>query len=81
MNTETPSQAALRSAIIEDSIRFLIGLKSGASTEQLTAILAQIKEKELQLLRENGSMLSPVMWQTLHNRLANRNNEIIDTTS
>jgi hypothetical protein len=81
MNTETSSQLALRSAIIEDTIRFLVGLKSGASTEQLTALLAEIKEKELQLFKENGSMLSPVMWQTLHNRLAKRNNDIIDTTS
>ena len=81
MNTETSTQVALRSAIIEDTVRFLIGLKSGATTDQLTALLAQIKEKEMQLLKENGSMLSPVMWQTLHNRLTNRNNDIIDTTS
>ena len=80
MNTEPSTQVALRSAIIEDTIRFLIGLKSGASTEQLTALLVEIKEKELQLLKENGSMLSPVMWQTLHNRLAKRNDQIIDTT-
>lgn len=71
----------LRSAIIADTKRFLLGLDVGASDELLTSILLEIRERELQLLKEEGAMLDPEMWKILHSRLAKRNKDIIDTTT
>ncbi len=71
----------LRTAIIADTKRFLLGLDLGASDELLTSILLEIRERELQLLKEEGTMLDPKLWKILHSRLAKRNKDIIDTTS
>ncbi|HWB92638.1 MAG TPA: hypothetical protein VG605_12330 [Puia sp.] len=81
MESRSPSLKELRADILLDFKRFLSGLDSGATNEQLVAILARIREKELQLIKDDGSMLAPEMWKLLHSRLANRKNvEIIDTT-
>ena len=81
MDTQSPTLKELRAAILFDFKRFLSGLDAGATDEQLLAILAQIREKELQLLKDDGSMLAPEMWRLLHSRLANRKGaDIIDTT-
>jgi hypothetical protein len=71
----------LRTAIIGQTKKFLIGLETGLSDEQLTSILLDIKEKELQLIKEKGTMLDPEMWELLRRRFTNRRNkDIIDTT-
>jgi hypothetical protein len=70
----------LRTAIIADTKRFLLGLDVGASEELLTSILLEIRERELQLLKEEGTMLDPEMWKILHSRLTKRKNDIIDIT-
>lgn len=82
MDGQSPTLKELRADILFDFKRFLAGLDAGATQEQLAAILAQIREKELQLLRDDGSMLAPEMWKLLHGRLAARKDvEIIDTTT
>ena len=81
MVPEQASIKGLRAAIIGATKRFLIGLGSDASDEVLASILLDIKEKELQLIRQEGTMLDPEMWQLLRDRLANRRmKDIIDTT-
>ena len=71
----------LRAAIIGETKRFLVGLDTGLSDEMLTSILLDIKEKELQLIKAEGTMLDPEIWELLQKRLANRRNkDIIDTT-
>jgi hypothetical protein len=71
----------LRAAIIGQTKRFLVGLETGLSEDKLTSILLDIKEKEQQLLKENGTMLAPEMWELLRHRFANRRRkDIIDTT-
>lgn len=69
----------LRTAIIADTKRFLRGLDVGASDALLTSILLEIRERELQLLKEEGAILDPEMWKILHSRFAKRNKDIIDT--
>ena len=80
----TPERSAingLRAAIIGETKRFLVGLETGLSDELLTSILADIKEKELQLIKVEGEMLDPEIWLLLQSRFANRRNrDIIDTT-
>jgi hypothetical protein len=72
---------SLRAAIIGEAKRFLIGLETGVSDELLASILLDIKEKELQLIKQEGTMLDPDMWKLLHDRLANRRKkDIIDTS-
>jgi hypothetical protein len=81
MESRSRSLKELRADILLDFKRFLSGLDSGATNEQLVAILARIREKELQLIKDDGSMLAPEMWRLLHSPLANRKKvEIIDTT-
>lgn len=81
MTTENTSSRDLRSAIIAATKVFLTGLESGASYERLNSILLEIKETELQLIKQEGTMLDPDMWKILHNRLARGSEkEIIDTT-
>jgi len=71
----------LRAAIIGQTKRFLVGLATGLSEEQLTSVLSDIREKEQQLIKENGTMLSPEMWELLRHRFTNRRTkDIIDTT-
>lgn len=72
MNTDNIVLKEIRASILLDTKRFLIGLDSGASYDQLTGILVEIKEKELQLIKNGGSMLAPEMWRLLNSRLANR---------
>ncbi len=72
MPTEPAPSTGLRAAIIAQSKIFLVGLKSGLSDDQLNSILSDIKEKELQLIKQEGSMLDPEMWKLLQNRIAKR---------
>jgi hypothetical protein len=84
MSTEKSTLTAqeLREAIVAESRLFLIGLETGVSDETLYGILRRLREKELQLLKLDGSMLDPEMWKIIHNCLANRRPvEIIDTTT
>lgn len=73
MNTESQSLQEIRSAILNDTITFLIGCKSGASTERLAAIVDGIKAKELELFKATGARLSPEIWQFLQKRLDRSN--------
>jgi len=65
---------SIRADILADTKRFLQCLDAGASVEDLSAILTQIKEKETQLIKKEGTMIAPELWKLLHNRLANRIN-------
>ena len=81
MTPEHSVYYGLRTSIIGQAKRFLIGLKAGASEEILTSILLDIKDKELQLIKEEGTMLDPEIWKTLQSKLDRRKNiDIIDTT-
>jgi hypothetical protein len=81
MTTESSAITGLRAAIIGETKRFLVGLDTGLSDEQLTSILSDIRDKELQLIKAEGSMLDPEIWELLQSRLANRRKkDIIDTT-
>jgi len=82
MESRSLTLKELRADILLDFKRFIAGLDAGATEDQLVAILAQIKEKEQQLLRDDGTMLAPEMWRIMHSRLASRKStEIIDTTA
>jgi hypothetical protein len=82
MITESSTAREIREGIIADTKTFLTGLESGASDDQLRAVLQQIREKELRLLKERGTMLDPKIWTILLNRLAQRDGqEIIDNTN
>lgn len=81
MITENSTVREIREGIIADTKAFLTGLDSGASEEALRAVLQRIREKELRLLKEDGTMLDPKIWRILLNRLAQRDGrEIIDNT-
>lgn len=81
MTTENSAIRGLRAAIIGETKRFLVGLETGLSDEQLASILSDIKDKELQLIKAEGEMLDPEIWELLQSRLLNRRNkDIIDTT-
>ena len=73
--------SALRMAIIAETKVFLRGLKSGASDEQLRSIAQRIRDKEHQLLEEEGAVLDPAMWRILHSRLKNRKVEYVDVNN
>jgi hypothetical protein len=74
--------STLRAAIIGQTKRFLAGLETGLSDEQLTSILSDIQEKEQQLLKENGTMMAPEMWELLRHRFTNRRKkDIIDNAA
>jgi hypothetical protein len=82
MITESSTAREIREGIVADTKTFLNGLESGASDDQLRAVLQQIREKELRLLKEGGTMLDPKIWTILLNRLAQRDGqEIIDNTN
>ena len=82
MITESSTSREIREDIITDTKAFLTGLESGASNEQLRAVLQRIREKELKLLKEGGTMIDPKIWRILLNRLAQRDGQdIIDNTS
>jgi hypothetical protein len=81
MITENLTADEIRAGIIAETKAFLIGLDSGATDEQLRAVLQRIREKELILLKVGGTMIDPKIWSILHNRLAQRDGrEIIDNT-
>jgi hypothetical protein len=81
MITESSTVHEIRAGIIADTKAFLTGLESGATDEQLRAVLQRIREKESQLLKVGGTMIDPKIWTILHNRLAQRDaREIIDNT-
>lgn len=81
MITESSTAHEIRAGIIAETKAFLTGLESGATNEQLRAVLQRIREMELQLLKVEGTMLDPKIWSILHNRLAQRDGqEIIDNT-
>ena len=65
---------SIRADILADTKKFLQCLDSSATVEELSAILAHIKDKENQLIKREGSMMAPELWKLLHNRLATRIN-------
>ena len=80
MNTQSSTLHDVKAAILADTQCFLVSLASGASHEHLNAILVRIRTRELQLIKEEGVMLTPVLWQILQSRLTNRKpKDIIDT--
>jgi hypothetical protein len=82
MITESSIVHEIRAGIMADTKAFLMGLESGATDEQLRAVLQRIREKELHLLKVGGTMIDPKIWTILHNRLAQRDGrEIIDNTN
>jgi hypothetical protein len=62
----------IRAEILADTKKFLQCLESSASVEELSVILAEIKEKEAELFKAEGSMMAPDLWKLLYNRLASR---------
>jgi hypothetical protein len=79
--SEYSTAKLLRAAIISQTKQFLLGLETGASDEQLLSILSTIKGVELQLIKEEGTMLDPAMWKLLQSHLTNRKTRgAIDTT-
>ncbi len=70
--------SVLKFAIIAETKIFLRGLESGASDNQLRAIAQRIRDKEQQLLHEEGVVLDPAMWRILHSRMINRKVEFTD---
>jgi len=81
MITESSTVREIRAGIIAETKTFLNGLESGASNEQLRAVLQRIREKELRLLKEGGTMLDPKIWSILRNRMAQRDGQdVIDNT-
>jgi hypothetical protein len=78
MISRVDNLSSLRFAIIADTKIFLRGLDSGASNEQLRTIVQRIRDKEQQLLQQEGAVLDPNMWRILHSRLINRKVEFAD---
>jgi hypothetical protein len=70
--------SSLKLAIIAETKLFLRGVNLGASDEQLQAIIRRIREKEHELLQQEGAVLDPEMWRILHSRLRKRNLEVVD---
>ena len=70
--------SSLRLAIITETKVFLRGLKTGATDDQLLNIVHRIRDKEQQLLHEEGAVLDPAMWRILYNRLVKRKVEVVD---
>jgi hypothetical protein len=80
MPPKLSSTKSLQTFIIDQAKKFLIGLESGVSDDILSSILLDIRQKELELIQKEGTMLDPEIWRLLRNRLANRRNkDIIDT--
>jgi hypothetical protein len=78
MISRVDNLSSLKVAIITDTKIFLRGLDSGASDEQLRTIVQRIRDKEQQLLQQEGAVLDPDMWRILHSRLINRKVEFAD---
>jgi hypothetical protein len=75
MASEYSTTKRLRAAIIGQTKQFLRGLETGVSDDQLLSILSDIKENELQLIKEEGTMLDPAMWKLLHGLFVKRKNK------
>jgi hypothetical protein len=75
MNSEFSTSKRLRAAIIDQTKQFLFGLETGVSDEQLLSTLSEIKEVELQLIKEENTMLDPAMWKLLQSLFVNRRNK------
>jgi hypothetical protein len=73
--------SSLRLAIIAETKLFLRGVNLGASDGQLQGIIRRIRDKEHELLQQEGAVLDPEMWRILHSRLRNRNREFVDPNS
>jgi hypothetical protein len=78
MISRVDNLSSLKVAIIADTKIFLRGLDAGASDDQLRTIVQRIRDKEQQLLRQEGAVLDPDMWRILHSRLINRKVEFTD---
>jgi hypothetical protein len=70
--------SSLRLTIIAETKLFLRGVSSGATDDQLQTIVRRIRDKEVELLQQEGAVLDPEMWRILHSRLMNRNLELVD---
>jgi len=82
MTTESSTLREIRESILADTNAFLTGLESGATNDQLRSLLQRIREIEIQMLKEGGTMLDPKIWKILINRLALKDGqEIIDNTA
>jgi hypothetical protein len=81
MNTDSHSLQQIRSAILRDTIKFLIACKTRATQKQLATIIARIQEKESELFKSTGARLSPEIWQFLFERLAKANAPLTPTSA
>jgi hypothetical protein len=81
MMSRVDNLSTLRSTIIADTKMLLRGLKIGATDDQLKTIYNRIRERERQLLHQEGVVLDPDMWRFLHSRLIHRNLEFADPNS
>ena len=81
MTSRFDTVSTLRFAILAETKTFLRGLESGASDKQLRSIVRRIRDKEQQLLHQEGAVLDPEMWRILHNRMINRKIEFADPKS
>jgi len=72
MKDVVSTQNSLRAQILADTKEFLQCLEADGAVEELTAILGRIKEKEMQLIKAEGTMIAPDLWRLLHRRLVNR---------
>jgi len=80
-SNDTAGMQVLRIALMADTHLFLMGLDTGVSDSVLYEILLRIKEKEIQLIKMAGVMLSPAIWNLLKSRFSNRRKvALIDTT-
>ena len=77
MKTDNSTTTELKNTLLTETRQFLAAVEAGASEEKLTSTLSKIKELELRLLRETGTMLDPEVWKILQRRLEKRQ-EIIE---
>jgi hypothetical protein len=78
MTSERNNVSSLRLAIIAETKLFLRGVNLGASDERLKTIIRRIRDKEHELLQQEGAVLDPEIWRILHSRLKKRNLEFVD---
>ena len=72
MIAEYPSPINLREAILYDAQTFLLKLHLGATDEELTSLLFEIRRQETELMKQEGLMLHPDVWSILFTRYFNR---------
>ncbi len=78
MTHDHSTPKSLRAAIIGETKKFLTGLKSGVSEEELVTMLVVIRQLEGELLNREGSMLAPEIWKLLYRRIEARRKKDID---